>query len=75
MVEHTVSPEEFVIPVNYDKRLFEQKVQEFICDIIKEAQNNDLYRYHWTVHRPFCEDIETPDSYFLHSAIITFTGL
>ena len=75
MVEHTVSPEEFVISVNYDKRLFEHKVQEFICGIIKEAQNSDLYRYHWAVHRPFCEDIEMPDSYFLHSVIITFTGL
>lgn len=38
----------------------------------KEVQNSDLHRHHWAVHRPLCQDIETPDSCFFHAALITF---
>ena len=75
LVEYSVSPEEFVISVNYDKSLFEHKINEFVCDIIKEAQKSDLDRHHWAGQFiGHCENIgNSPDSYFFHSVIINFT--
>lgn len=79
LVEHSVSLEVFVISVNYNKTFFEHKINEFVRDIIKEAQNSDSYRYHWAVHGPLCEGIENPPDffpfYFFHSVIITLTVL
>ena len=49
-VEHNVSCEDFVIFIGYDKDRFGQKIDEFVKDIIKEAQKSELYRYHWAVH-------------------------
>ena len=53
LVDHAVSPEEFAITIGYNKSLnkslFEHKINEFVCDITKEAQNSDLHRYHWAV--------------------------
>ena len=40
---YSVTPEELVITVNYDKETFEHKIGEFTSNIIKEAQKNDLY--------------------------------
>lgn len=37
LVDHSVSSDEFVIRVNYDKDQFEHKINEFVHDIIKEA--------------------------------------
>lgn len=37
LVECNVTAEKFVISVNYDKSLFEHKINEFVCDVIKEA--------------------------------------
>ena len=79
LVDHAVSPEEFAITIRYNKSLnkslFEHKINEFVCDITKEASNSDLYRYHWAVHRPLCEDIEMPHSYLFHAIVITFSAL
>ena len=43
-------------------------------DLIKDTQNKDLHRYGCAVHRPFCEEIIDPKSYFLNSVIITITA-
>ena len=56
--DYSVTSEEFVITVNYDKEKFERKTGEFVSDIIKEAQNCNLYRYNWAVHRPLCEELK-----------------
>ena len=45
--DYSVTSEEFTITVNYDKEKFEHKISEFVSDIIKEAQKNNLYRYNW----------------------------
>ena len=45
--DYSVTSEEFMITVNYDKEKFEHKIGEFVSDIIKEAQKSDLYRYNW----------------------------
>ena len=74
-----MSPEEFAITIGYNKSLnkslFEHKINEFVCDITKEAQNSDLHRYHWAVHRLLCEDTEMPHSYLFHAIVITFSVL
>lgn len=73
LVDHSVSDDEFVIKINYDKSQFEHRINEFVGRIIREAQNSDLYRYNWKVHRLLCEEIEESESYFGNSIIITFT--
>ena len=71
---YSVTSEEFVITVNYDKEKLEHKIGEYVPDIIKEAQKkSDLYRWNWAVHWPLCEEIEDSSSYFLHSVVITIT--
>ena len=42
-VVYSVSDEEFVIKVNCEKDKFEHLIQEFVCDIIMEAQRSTLY--------------------------------
>ena len=74
-IDYSVSSDEFVIKVNYSKGMFEHKIKEFVCNIIKEAQKSDLHRYNWAVHRPLCEEIEETKSYFLHSVSITITTI
>ena len=37
LVDYTVSSDEFVIKVKYDKKQFEHRIDEFAHDIIKEA--------------------------------------
>ena len=54
---YSMTSEEFVITVNYDKEKFEHKIGEFTSDIIKEAQKKDLCGYNWAVHQPLCEEI------------------
>ena len=71
-VEYSISPDEFVIKVSYDKDLFRHKINGFVCDIIKEAQKSDLHRYSWAVHTPLCEEIEEPN--FVHTVAITITA-
>lgn len=56
-LQHNVACEDFVIFVGYDKRLLGHKINEFVRDMIKEAQESDLYRYHWTVHCPLVEEV------------------
>lgn len=43
LVDYSVSDEEFVIKVNCEKDKFEHLIQEFVCDIIMEAQRSTLY--------------------------------
>ena len=74
LVDYTVSSDEFVIKVTYDKKLFEHRINEFASDIIKQAQNSKLHRYNWAVHRPLIDEIKEPDSYFLHTVVIMITG-
>lgn len=74
LVGDSVSSDEFVIKVNYDKEQFEHLTNEFVRDITKEAQNSRLHRYNWAVHRPLVQEIVDPSSFFLHSVVITFTG-
>ena len=59
-IDYSVTSDGFVIKVNYSKDMFEHKIKEFVCNIIKEAQKSDLHRYNWAVHRPLCEEIEEP---------------
>ena len=68
-----MTSEEFVITVNYDKEKFEHNIDEYVSDIIKEAQKSDLYEYNYVVHRPLSEEIEDSSSSFLHSVVITIT--
>lgn len=72
LVGDSVSSDEFVIKVNYDKEQFEHLTNEFVCGITKEAQNSRLHRYNWEVHQPL--EIVDSSSFFLHSVVITFTG-
>ena len=73
LIDYSVTSEKFVITVNYDKEWFEHNINEFVRDIIKEAQKSNLYRYNWAVHQPLCEEIQDSNSYFLHSVVITIT--
>ena len=73
LVDHSVSDEEFVIKVNYEKDNLQHLIQEFVCDIIKEAQRSKLYKYNWAVHRPLFDAIEEPNNFFLNSVVITIT--
>ena len=59
-IDYSVTSNGFVIKVNYSKDMFEHKIKEFVCNIIKEAQKSDPHRYNWAVHRPLCEEIEEP---------------
>ena len=59
------------LKVGYDKDQFEDLIQEYVCKILEERRNSTLHRYNWAVHRPFCEDIEIPDNYFLHRVLTT----
>ena len=63
--DYSVTSEEFLITVNYDKEKFKHKIGEFVPDIIKEAEKSNLYRYNWAVHRPLCEEIEDSSSYLV----------
>ena len=44
LVNYSVSDEEFVIKVNYEKDKFEHLIND-LCGIIKEAQKSKLHRY------------------------------
>ena len=59
LLEHRVNQDAYVIIVNYEKRMFKHKINEFVRDLIKEFKNSD-----WAVHRPLCEAILDPKSYF-----------
>ena len=54
LVDHSVSDDEFVLKINYDKSQFEHRINESVWNIIREGQNSDLYRYNWKVHRLLC---------------------
>ena len=73
LVDHSVSDEEFVIKVNYEKDNLQHLIQKFVRDIIKEAQRSKLYKYNWAVHRPLFDAIEEPNNFFLNSVVITIT--
>ena len=64
LIEHNVSCEDFEIFTDYDKSQFEHQINEFVRNIIKEAEKSDLYRH--GVASP-------PHEYFPHSVIISFT--
>ena len=64
LLEHRVNQDAFVIIVNYEKRMFEHEINEFVRDLIKEFQNSDSYRYVRAVHMPLCEEILDAKSYF-----------
>lgn len=42
LVDHSVSDDEFVIKINYDKSQFEHRINESVWNIIREGQNSDL---------------------------------
>ena len=44
-IYYSVTSDEFVIKVNYDKVHFEHKIDEFVRDIIKKSQKSKLQRY------------------------------
>ena len=56
---YLVSCNESIIFVSYDKKNFGGRIQQFIQAIIKEANENDLYRYHCKAHRPLVEETVT----------------
>ena len=70
-VDYSVCDEEFVVKVDYDKDQFEYLIQEYVCKILEELRNSKIHKYNWAAHRPFCEDIEVPDNYFLDRVLIT----
>ena len=73
-VEHNISCKDFVIFIGCDKDKFGHKIDEFVKDISKEAQKNELYGYGWKVHRPLVEERKAiPHEYFPHSIVISFT--
>ena len=75
LVDYTVSSDELVIKVTYDKKLFEHRIDQFVRDIIKEAQRSRLlHKYNWAVNRPLVEEIEESDSCFQHTVVIIITG-
>ena len=52
---------------------FGGRIQQFINDIVKEAQKSELYRYHWKVHSPIVEETTNQPYERCHdSFIITF---
>ena len=75
LIDYSVSFDDFVIKINYDKDQFEHLIIEFVRNIIKKAQYSKLHTYGWAVDRPFCEDIVDPKNYFLHSVVITITTI
>ena len=54
------------------KKLFRGRIQQFIRDIIKEAQKNDLHRYHWAVHHPLVEETINQPYELFHDCIYLF---
>ena len=38
LFDYTASSDEFAIKVNYDKKLFEHRIDQFVHNIIKETQ-------------------------------------
>ena len=38
--------------------------------MIEELKKSELYKHCWATHRVLCEEIETPDEYFLHAVKI-----
>ena len=75
LIDYSVSYNDFVMKINYDKDQFEHLITEFVKNVIKETQNRKLHRYGWAVDRPFCEDIVDSKNYFLHSVVITITTI
>ena len=71
---HVVGSDDFIIFMSYDKKNFRGRIQQFIRDIIKEAQKSDLHKYHWAVHRPLVEEtINQPYELFRDCIVTTFT--
>ena len=75
LIDYSVSSDDFVIKINYDKYRFEHLITEFVRNIIKKAQNSKLHRCGWAVDRPLCEDIVDSKNYFLHAVVITITTI
>ena len=73
---HLVGSDSFTIFVRYDKENFGDTIQQFIQDIINEAQKSDLYIYHWKVHRPLVEETTNQPYELFHDCfVITFTAI
>ena len=60
----------FVMKVSYCKNQFEHLIKEFVQEIIQELEKSELSKHCWATHHVLCEEIETPDEYFLHAVKI-----
>ena len=69
-IDYSVNNEEFVIKVSYCKDQFEHLIQEFFKEMIEELKKSELSRHCWAAYHVLCEEIETPDKYFLHAVTI-----
>ena len=69
-VDYSIDDEVFVIKVSSCKDQFEHLIQEFVQEIIEELKKSELSRHCWANHCVLCEEIETPDEYFLHAVKI-----
>ena len=65
--DYPVNDEMFEIKVSYGKDQFEHLIQEFVQEMIEELKKSKLFKHCWAAHRILCEEVETPDEYFLHA--------
>ena len=70
-IGYSVNDEVFVIKVSYCQDQFDHLKQEFVQEMIEELKKSELYKHCWATHCVIlCEEIETPDEYFLHAVKI-----
>ena len=69
-IVYSVNDELFVIKVSFCKDQFEHLKHEFVQEMIEELKKSELYKNCWATHYFLCEEIETPDEYFLHAVKI-----
>ena len=69
--DYSVNDEMFEIKVSYCKDQFEHLIQEFVQEMIEELKKSKLFKHCWAVHCILCEEIETPDEYFLHAVKVS----
>ena len=71
LIDKSVNDEVFEIKFSYCKDQFNQLIQEFVQEIIEELKKSKLFKHCWAVHCILCEEIETPDEYFLHAVKVS----
>ena len=73
-ITHTISCDDFVIFVSYDKEFFGEEKNQFICKIVDNAKNSGLYRFAWKVNCPLVEETQNQDCHRFSDCInIIFT--